>query len=468
MTGGPARPPGIRPTGLWPRTLRARTALVLLLGLGAVQVAGLTIYALDRVELQRLGDARDMGNRVVAAAAGILTLSPEERSAAAAAVGGQPGERGLDATLQPADPRIGTVPAARPLQALIRPYLSVGVVPARLRPRDLTVRNGADGEALVIGYHMPDERWLVFHATLPAPRPWHSANFLFAFGVMTVAAALLTVWATGRLTAPVRVLAAAAERLGRDVNAPPLPEAGPSEVRTAAAAFNTMARRIRRFVSDRTFLLTAISHDLRTPITRLKLRAEWMEDEDQRRKMLLDLDELESMVAASLAFGRDTAEEEDLRPVDLAALVRTVMDEAADALPPVAQPPGRAGGREVVSYAGPARLTVRLRPLATKRVLANLVGNAMKYGGVAHTQVEARRDGTVAILVDDAGPGIPPDQMERVFEPFYRVEASRSRETGGAGLGLPISRNIARGMGGDVVLANRPDGGLRATLTVPA
>ena len=137
------------------------------------------------------------------------------------------------------------------------------------------------------------------------PRPWHSPDFLVAFVLMTVAAALLTLWAVRRLTAPVRTLAAAAEALGRDVNAPPLPEDGPPEVATAAAAFNTMAARIRRFVQDRTELLTAIGHDLRTPITRLKLRAEFMEDEEQRGKMLADLEELEAMVSATLAFGRD-------------------------------------------------------------------------------------------------------------------------------------------------------------------
>ena len=145
---------------------------------------------------------------------------------------------------------------------------------------------------------------------------------------MTAAAALLTLWAVRRLTAPVRTLAAAAEALGRDVNAPPLPEQGPTEIATAAAAFNTMAARIRRFVQDRTEMLTAIGHDLRTPITRLKLRAEFMEDDEQRRKMLADLEELEAMVSATLAFGRDAKSTEPVSALDLAELLRTVLDEA--------------------------------------------------------------------------------------------------------------------------------------------
>ena len=448
---------------LWPRSLQGRTALVLLLGLGVVQVAGLAIYALDRVELQRLGEARDLGNRIVAVAAAILTLPPDQRAEAAQQVVQSAGAN-FTVAVQDDDPRPGTQGAPRPIQAMIRPYLATGLVPLRLRPRDTVVRGGADGAPLLIGYRMPDDHWLVFHAEVPSSEPWHSANFLVAFGLMTVAAALLTLWATRRLTAPVRTLAAAAERLGRDVGAPPLPETGPSEVATAAAAFNTMAERIRRFVQDRTFLLTAISHDLRTPITRLKLRAEWMEDEEQRGKMLADLDELEAMVAASLAFGRDTSGDEALRHVDLAALLRTVVDEATDALPNA----GPDCGHETVLYTGPERLNVTLRPLAAKRALANLVRNAVLYGGGAHVTLEPPRAGAVAVLVDDNGPGIPPEQLDRVFEPFFRLEASRNRETGGTGLGLPISRNIIRAMGGDVVLSNRSGGGLRATITVPA
>src|SRR5580692_6354371 len=181
---------------------------------------------------------------------------------------------------------------------------------------------------------------------------------------MTVTAAGLTLWAVRRLTKPVRTLAAAAEALGRDVNAPPLPESGPTEIATAAVAFNTMAGRIRRFVQDRTELLTAIGHDLRTPITRLKLRAEFVDDDEQRVKILADLEELEAMVSATLAFGRDARASEPVSQLDLAELLRTILDEAGDARPDVA---------EKLRYHGPAHLTVRARLLALKRVLVNLV-----------------------------------------------------------------------------------------------
>jgi signal transduction histidine kinase len=237
-----------------------------------------------------------------------------------------------------------------------------------------------------------------------------------------------------------------------------LPEEGPDEVVRAAVAFNTMAGRIRRFVQDRTFLLTAIGHDLRTPITRLKLRAEFIDDDEQRQKFMADLDELDAMVSATLVFGRDTSDTEPAVAFDLVALLRTVLDDAADARPEAA---------ERLSFEGPAHLTVTGRILALKRSFANLVGNAVKYGGSARVLLIVG-DGLATVTIEDDGPGLPPDELERIFEPFYRVEDSRNRETGGTGLGLPIARNILRAHGGDVVLANRAGGGARAIVTIPA
>jgi signal transduction histidine kinase len=237
-----------------------------------------------------------------------------------------------------------------------------------------------------------------------------------------------------------------------------MPIDGPAEIAAAATAFNTMAGRIRRFVQDRTFLLTAIGHDLRTPITRLKLRAEFIEDDELRRKFTADLDQLETMVASTLAFGRDLAGTEPVLPLDLPALLRTVLDEAADANPDRA---------ESLAYDGPEHLTVQARPVSIKRAVANLVSNALAYGGSARIRLAPPRAGLVQVEVADNGPGIPPNDIERVFEPFHRLEGSRSRETGGNGLGLPIARNIARAHGGDVTLANHPSGGLVATVLLP-
>jgi signal transduction histidine kinase len=441
----------------WPRSLAGRTATILVLVLVVVQGVGLTIHGLDRQELQRLADGRDLGTRAAALYRAVVTSPPEAWQTLIQTADTQAGEH---YSLENAFPRDELGPASPADQRLIRPYLGFGAVPQPLRPKSVPIRGAYEpGHTLLIAAQLPDDRWLVVRAKPPTDRPWHSARFLLAFTIMTLSAAALSFWAVTRMTAPLRVLADAADRLGRDVNAAPLPEEGPTEVAQAAAAFNTMASRIRRFVADRTFLLTAIGHDLKTPITRLKLRAEWMDDDEQRRKMLADLDELEAMVQATLAFGRDVAGSEPANKLDLPALLRTVMDEASDARP---------SANACLCYEGPETLPILARPVALKRACANLIGNALAYGGTARVQVKPPESGIVLVYIDDDGPGIPPAEMDRVFEPFYRLETSRNRETGGTGLGLPITRNILRAHGGDITLANRQGGGLRATITLPA
>jgi signal transduction histidine kinase len=442
---------------LWPRSLASRTATILVLVLVVVQLAGLTIHSLDRLELQRLADGRDLGTRFGALYRTMVVQPTDGWAAMVRDAEHDPAER---FTLENVFPRDELGPASPGDQRLIRPYLTFGQLALPLRPKGVSLRGiYSAGNRLMITAQAPDDRWLIARVKVPQARPWQSPRFLAAFALMTAVAAILAFWAVRRMTAPLRVLAEAAERLGRDVNAPPLPETGPAEVATAAAAFNTMASRIRRFVSDRTFLLTAIGHDLKTPITRLKLRAEWMDDDEQRRKMLADLDELEAMVQATLAFGRDVAGSEAATKVDLPALLRTVLDEAADARP---------GANSSLGYQGPDALPIVVRPVALKRAVANLVGNAMAYGGAARIVLLPARDGIIEVHVDDDGPGIAMADMDRVFEPFHRLENSLNRETGGTGLGLPITRNILRAHGGDVTLANRSGGGLRATMTLPA
>ena len=450
-----------------PRSLAGRTALAMVAVLVIVQAAGLTIHAMDRVELQRLADGRDLGTRTVALYRAIVAQPGEAWPAIVHDAEPIPGVR---TAIEPTF-RSDLGPASPEVQRLIRPYLGFGAVPQPLRPKNIPIRGAYEpGRLLQIGLQLPDDRWLTLVVNSPELRPWSSVRFIIAFAIMTATAALIATWSVRRLTDPVRVLANAAERLGRDVNAPPLPEDGPTEVAAAAAAFNTMAARIRRFVADRTFLLTAIGHDLRTPITRLKLRAEWMDDDEQRRKMLADLDELEAMVAATLAFGRDAAQSEPTTRLDLPALLRTILDEAADARPDVRPGAGahaQPGSNARLTYAGPETLPITARPIALKRAIANLVANALAYGDAARVQLAAPVAGQVTIHIQDEGPGIPLQDIDRVFEPFQRLEPSRNRETGGTGLGLPIARNILRAHGGDVTLANHAPG-LRATITLPA
>ncbi len=443
---------------VWPRSLAARTAVVLVASLVVVQVAGLTIHALDRLDVLRLAQARDIAVRAMGLFQ-VVALTPAEQRPALLAAQGL-GHGAVSARLDTGPPASMGPPAPLDLQQLLRVNMRLVPMPPSQRPREIVIDGGPEQGSVAVGLRLAGGQWLDIGFALPPLRPWHSRTFLAAFVLMTIAAALLSVWAVRRLTAPVATLAGAAERLGRDVAAPPLPEDGPTEVAAAARAFNTMAARLRRFVADRTFLLAAIGHDLKTPITRLRLRAEFVEDEEQRRRMLADLDELEAMVSATLVFARDATSGEPVVAIDLAELARTVLDEAADTRP--AEPP------PALRYAGPDHLPVNVRPVSLKRALMNLVTNALKYGDSATVTLSPPSGGLLRLAVDDDGPGIPEAELEHVFQPFQRLEPSRNRETGGMGLGLPIARNILRAHGGDVTLANRPGGGLRAVVTLPA
>jgi signal transduction histidine kinase len=315
-------------------------------------------------------------------------------------------------------------------------------------------------EAIIrVSVRVGDTSWFNARISLAVDeRPSRSQPIIF-LSVLSLIIAVVALWGVNRATKPLALFASAAERLGVDVNADPLDEKGPGEVRRAARAFNTMQKRLKRFIQDRTQMLAAISHDLRTPITRMKLRAEFVDDDEQRGKMLADLDEMEAMIAATLAFARDDAANEPTASVDVAVLLAHV---AADS---------RAAGSNV-TYAGPAGLDVTARPLALKRAIGNLIDNAVKYGKRARILLKPGPE-TIEIWVDDDGNGIPDGDKERVFAPFVRLETSRSRETGGTGLGLTITRNAIRSMGGDIELINRApadqsSGGLRVRVTLPA
>lgn len=439
---------------LWPGSLAARTALVLVLGLAVVQLAGLAMHEADRRTAAQAAQLRDAALRMGAAYRSVVLAAPGDSADVIGAFDRRDGLR-----IWIADQPAGTVwPLLPPAeQQAFRQQMAVVPVPPSLRPRAVELRRGAGH--LAVALRLPDNRWLDADLSLELLRSWRSLDFLSVFLIMTIVTAGLTWWAARRLIAPVATLAAAAEALGRDVNAPPLPESGAVEIVAAARAFNTMAARLRRFVRDRTFMLLAIGHDLRTPITRLRLRAEFLEDEVLREKLLADLDEMEKMVASALAFGRESDTDEPVVAVDLAELARTVLDEAADARPQCAAR---------LRYVGPAHVTVRVRSLAAKRALANLVLNAITYGGSATVRLlPPSPPGPLVLLVEDDGPGIPVSELERVFQPFQRLEGSRNRETGGAGLGLAIVRNIFRAHGGDVTLENRAEGGLRARIVLP-
>jgi signal transduction histidine kinase len=316
---------------------------------------------------------------------------------------------------------------------------------------------GFAGRVSGVGYfaqvRLADGDWLTARALLPVDPPPRQGTLWASLLLVGLLMLALSLAALRRATRPLRMLAQAAEALGADLHRPPLPETGPRELRQAAGAFNAMQQRIVRTVEERTRILSAVSHDLKTPITRLKLRAELIDDPPLREKFARDLDEMEGMVGATLEFMRGLDTSEAPQPVNVQTLLESLQADAAEM------------GRRV-ALTGSARAPYPARPQALKRCLANLIDNAVGYGGEAQIEI-ADGDDALVITVRDRGPGIPPEELERVFEPFYRVEASRSRHTGGTGLGLSIARNIAGAHGGELTLANRPEGGLEARLALP-
>ncbi|MFL2771329.1 MAG: ATP-binding protein [Rhodospirillaceae bacterium] len=278
-------------------------------------------------------------------------------------------------------------------------------------------------------------------------------SFFLLTAVITLLITGLAIWAVRRATMPVSLFATAAERLGIGLDAESLPESGTGEVRRAARAFNTMQARLKRFIQDRTEMLAAISHDLRTPITRMRLRAEFVEGDEHRERMLADLDEMESMISSTLTFARDDAAKEPATRTDIAATVRDIVEDQI------------ATGMKV-TYEGPDSLERSVRPMGLKRAFNNLVENAVKYGDYAQVSLRVS-ESQITLIIDDNGPGIPDGAKEKVFAPFFRLESSRSRDTGGTGLGMTSARNAVRSMGGDIELLDLDGGGLRVRVSLP-
>lgn len=282
------------------------------------------------------------------------------------------------------------------------------------------------------------------------PLPWRVPASLL---VLAVTVAALSWWAVRRVTRPLADLARAADGLGRDLRQAPLPETGPQEVAQANRAFNRMQQRLSRTLEGRTRMLAAMSHDLKTPLTRMRLRAEMLDDEDLRERMEHDLDEMSQMVSDALDHLRGLEQAQERRPVDVMALLESLQADQ------------QAMGRDV-QLQGACERPWLGGAAALRRCVSNLVDNAVLYGQRALLSVQDSPE-ALTIRVRDAGPGLPPEALEQVFEPFFRLEASRNRVTGGTGLGLTIARQIAEGGGGSLALRNHPEGGLEATLRLP-
>lgn len=346
------------------------------------------------------------------------------------------------------------------------------IIPPPLSPTDMgggrqssddaTTGFHSDGDlpvTLWFSVKLSDNVWLNGFAHFrPTNPPLWRPFVILRLVVALFCLAAVALWAVWRIAKPFGQFTEAADRLGRNLTAPGLEEEGPLEYRQAARAFNSMRERIGRFVEDRTQMVAAISHDLRTPITRLRLRVEFVEDDSERARMIADLDEMERMISATLTFAQDSSAKVERRAVDLASLVQGIAADFAEI------------GHDVVCV-GPETLVVSLNTVSIKRAISNLIENAVKYGSAA-TVILERRDEDAVIVIKDKGPGIAVGDRERVFSPFCRLEQSRNRETGGSGLGLSIARAAVRAHGGDITLVNaneRHPGeqGLWVTVTIP-
>lgn len=333
----------------------------------------------------------------------------------------------------------------------IRADVQAVAAPAAMQPVHNMMMGGmTEPVQMNLSIRLTSGQWLNVRSTFLRPGLQWTPRALLPLVLMVLAVVAIAFVTTRRIVGPMKALAQGADRLGRGLDAEPLAVTGPSEVQETTRAFNQMQSRMTRFVAERTRMLAALSHDLRSPLTAMRLRVEMLEEDDDSTRLKALVEEMQQMLDSTLDYARAASVQEHVTTVDLADLLATL---AADV------------GEHAV-FAGSAAVEVPVRPAALKRALRNLIDNAVRYGGLAEIAL-ARQDGLAVITIADKGPGLPEDQLEHVFDPFVRLEGSRSRETGGAGLGLPIARTVIRAHGGDVTLRNRSERGLEARVTLP-
>ncbi|WP_293604207.1 ATP-binding protein [Polaromonas sp. UBA4122] len=460
----------------WPQSLFGRLMLVLAGGMLVAQLLSAAFNFAERDRLLQKTSGMQQVQRVTDVVKLLDSLGPAERERIVAVLSVPPLVLSLhDAVIaSPDEAAVG--PRAMMFTSMLRAALG-DARPIRVEPvesfnparsagsgygRRQAMMGGGPGmdhaaaqggPVLRTQVQLRDGRWARFDTELPqaaATLPWRLALTLL---LLLCAVLALSFVAVRWITRPLHVLAMAAEGLGQDIDRPPLDEEGPLEVRRAAQAFNAMQRRLSHFIHDRTRILAAMSHDLKTPITRMRLRADLLDDDELRERFEADLKEMEAMVTHTLEFMRGLGGNEPRQAVDVMALLESLQSD------------NEAMGRSVRIEGRALQPFVAVASLL-KRCLVNLIDNAVLYGGQATVTVEDTPLSLTLRVIDD-GPGIAEAELEKVFEPFYRLEGSRSRQTGGTGLGLTIARNIAQTHGGDIALRNRPQGGLEVVLSLP-
>ncbi|MDQ7249077.1 ATP-binding protein [Dongia sedimenti] len=432
-------------------SIALRVTLAVFGALVLTQLVGYLLFTGERLRLLPLMNTDRIEAIVQQAVGRVLAAAPERRAAAAAALGNRQIQGMLSSVFAPS----GEIVDPPPLHGFRRKMLaeSGGRFDMLLIEMPLPPAGFGPPRQAKLWLRLPDRNWLVLTVPGDLLRQPDLLRMALWWGLSLLGAVPLSLFVARRLTAPIRRFSGAAERLGLDISASPLLETGPAELRAAAAAINGMQDRIKRFVDDRTEMLAAISHDLRTPISRLRLRVENLAPGSGRRSMIDDLQHMDRMIAATLDFARDANSGEAPCRIDLVSLVETECETLADL------------GRDI-AYRGPSHLAFTCRPLALGRAVRNILENATAYGGRTTVTVTDRTD-RAEIEVADCGPGIPEAEQSRVFEPFYRLDPARSGEQPGTGLGLAIARNILRGHGGDITLRNRETGGLLVVLWLP-
>jgi signal transduction histidine kinase len=428
----------------WPATLRARIFLILFVGLAVAYALSFTVLSIERYLTAKELMLGTLENDVATSIAVLDQLPAGERPRFVGRLGrgnyqfvlgeGQPGV--LDTS------RHGAEIAARIEAATGHRFpLSLETTPGDVQRLQAHL-SLSDGSPLTIDI-MP-------RGVMPV------ADWLPYVFIVQMALLMLCAWyAVRQATRPLGRLAEAAETLDPNRRGPALDETGPSEVAHAAAAFNAMRERIAHYLEERVQILAAISHDLQTPITRMRLRADMADDTPERDKLVRDLAEIERLVQDGIAYARSAhSSGEKATRIDLSSFIDSIAYDYQDI--------GKA-----VRVSGVVSGTVATKPHALRRILANFVDNALKYAGSAEISVVRGGDGRTVIAVFDRGPGIPDDRLEAAMKPFFRLEGSRNRETGGAGLGLAIAQQLAASIGGAVRLCNRPGGGLAAEIVLP-
>jgi len=463
-----------------PNSLFGRLALILLSGLILAQLAGIALEFRDRGQRMFQASGVYSAERIAEIVRLLDDVSPNERKRLVSILNVPTPRVSLTtpawSTTEKASESWPTVEFRKRLQRQLGPAYALRVAvsdqPAQGNTGTMSNMGGMHKFGDRGGGHMQsmnmvapdtllylaqvkltDGAWVTFENRIDDEIFADSSVLLLTLAILLATVIIVSLLAVRLVTRPLTMLALAADKLGSDINQPPLPETGPLETRHAAQAFNAMQHRLQRFIEDRTRLLSAISHDLKTPITRMRLRAEMLDDPEQRTSFIDNLDEMQAIASETLDFLRADDSREPLQVMDVCALLETIKDDGAEL-------------KQEIQIDGCQLTPFRARPLALKRCIVNLVDNAIKYGSSARVTASDNKE-TLVITVTDSGPGIPEQKLETVFKPFYRLESSRNRETGGTGLGLSIARNIALSHGGDLQLRNISPSGLAATLTLP-